>query len=587
MMFSSDKKQLQQHRSYYDAIRNSAAVIEFSSDGTIVDANESFLQTMGYSLAEIKGKHHRIFCDPAHAESSEYAEFWNSLAKGKHFSAEYQRFAKGGREVWIQASYNPVFDQKGNVTGVVKFATEVTKTRNKNAEFEGMVAAINRVQAVIEFSLDGVILNANENFLSTMGYSLEETLGKHHRIFCDPQYAQSSQYQEHWRRLRDGHFEGGRFKRITKTGEPIWIEASYNPIFDSAGKPYKIVKFATDVTDQVRQSEQFKLLSLVANETDNSVIITDKNGCIEYVNPGFTKLTGFQEVEVIGKKPGSFLQGPHTDQETVALIRRQIAAREPVYAEILNYTRDGAAYWISLAINPVFDDAGQLERFISIQANINETKLESLEFHTRLQAIGSCGSIAEWSAEGVFQQCNAFLESLSGNTSEESRLVDLSDLIEPAAMSQLRKDGKLERTIAWPTSSGEKISLDAVVSPIRELDGQIKKYVMFGVDTSARQRAIKDETQRAIGDAISSSQRISKTLTTINDISDQTKLLALNATIEAARAGDAGKGFNVVASEVKELSTRSSQAAGEISDIVRSSENSIRELASTLERLLG
>ncbi|MEM6978565.1 MAG: PAS domain-containing protein [Planctomycetota bacterium] len=582
-MFATDSD----FQGYYEAIRKSCAVIEFKPDGTIIDANDMFLTTVGYNLSEIVGQHHRIFCDADYAKSIAYQDFWKSLSAGQYASEIYQRFGKGGKEIWIQATYNPVLDRRGEVVKVVKFATDITEQQSRTADIEGKVAAISRSQAMIEFTLDGTILDANENFLATVGYTIDEIRGQHHRIFCDPDYAASVEYKRFWNKLGGGEYVCDQFKRFTKSGEPVWIEASYNPILDAAGRPYKVVKFATNITDQVKQKDAFKLLSLVANETDNAVVITDKEGRIEYTNPGFTTLTGYESDEVRGRKPGTFLQGQHTDPDTVQRIRDHIRDRKPFYDEILNYTRNGDPYWISLAINPVFGPNGELERFVSIQANIDETKLESLEFHTRLEAISACGAMAEWNADETLIDCNALLCQLTGTSDASSIRCDLSELLDASSLASLRKNGKHEGTVAWPTASGEHVSLDSVISTICDLDGKISKFVLFGVDTTARQRQIREETERAMNSAMQSSKQISDAVSTIDEISDQTKLLALNATIEAARAGEAGRGFNVVACEVKELSLRSSEAAGEIGDIVRQSEASVRNLATTLERLFG
>ena len=577
----------QKHAAYFEAIHRVSAVIEFLPDGTIVDANQNFLEATGYRLDEIKGKHHRMFCEPDYAASAEYRGLWKRLAAGEPTCDEFRRIAKGGREIWIQGSYNPIYDPRGQVVGVVKFATDITAAKRRNAEFESKVNALSRSQAVIEFDLKGNILSANENFLSAMGYQLDEIVGQHHRIFCDPKYVQTREYEMFWRSLGEGNFCSDQFKRFAKDGTEIWIEASYNPILDSEGRPFKVVKFATDITEQMKQKDQFQLLSLVANETDNSVVITDPNGYIEYTNPGFTRLTGYSGKEAIGKKPGKLLQGPHTDPETVARIRDHLQRREPFYEEILNYTRDGDPYWISLAINPVLDEHGELQRFISIQANINETKIQSLEFMTRLEAIGQCGAIAEWSADGCFADCNGFLRSIMGDSNSTEQACTVDRLLDPETRRELATGESVKCSVHWPTANGDTVTLDSVISSIRNLDGEVVKYVLFGVDATARQRAVADETDRAIQKAVDSSQRIRNAVSTIDDISDQTKLLALNATIEAARAGEAGRGFNVVATEVKDLSVRSSAAAGEIAGIVKQSERSVTELSDTLKRLLG
>ena len=232
----------------------SQAIIEFDLSGNILTANENFCRTLGYELSEIKGKHHRIFCDPTYTATPEYTAFWTSLAAGRFDAREYKRITKTGKEVWIQASYNPVFSGDKPYK-VVKFATDITAAKLKAAEDAGKLAAVSRAQAVIEFTTTGEILTANDNFLKTLGYSLSEIQGKHHAIFCEPSYTQSADYQRFWQKLACGEFVAEEFKRIGKGGKIVWIQASYNPIFDMNGKVFKVVKFATDITDRVRSVE--------------------------------------------------------------------------------------------------------------------------------------------------------------------------------------------------------------------------------------------------------------------------------------------------------------------------------------------
>ncbi|MEQ9125138.1 MAG: PAS domain-containing protein, partial [Alphaproteobacteria bacterium] len=235
---------------HLDAANRSLAIIEFDPDGAIRSANENFLAAMGYDLAEVVGRHHRIFVDPAEAASPAYEAFWQNLRAGKFASAQYRRFAKGGREIWLQATYNPLIDSEGAVTGVVKFATDITEQKRAAAEAAGKLTAISRAQAMIEFTLDGNILDANENLLNDLGFGIEEIRGQHHRMFVEKAYADSAEYQEFWAALARGQFQADEFKRFGKGGKAVWIQASYNPIFDSAGRPVKVVKFATDITAQ-------------------------------------------------------------------------------------------------------------------------------------------------------------------------------------------------------------------------------------------------------------------------------------------------------------------------------------------------
>jgi methyl-accepting chemotaxis protein len=237
----------------YQALDRVQAIIEFELDGTVVSANANFLSIFGYELDEVIGKHHRMFCDPDYVESDAYAEFWKKLGRGEFHAAEFKRLGKGSKEIWLQASYNPVFDEDGNPVRIVKFATDVTASKLQIAEFEGKIRAINRAQAVIEFELDGTVITANENFLSIFGYNLNEVVGKHHRIFCDPGYAESPEYARFWQKLGRGEYEADEFKRISKDGAEVWLQASYNPIFDIEGRPLKVVKFASDITVEVQK----------------------------------------------------------------------------------------------------------------------------------------------------------------------------------------------------------------------------------------------------------------------------------------------------------------------------------------------
>jgi methyl-accepting chemotaxis protein len=237
----------------YHALDRVQAIIEFNLDGTVVSANENFLSILGYESDEVVGKHHRIFCDPSYAQSQAYAEFWQKLGRGEYHADEFKRITKNGSEVWLQASYNPVFDKDGEPVRVVKFATDVTATKLQTAEYEGKIEAINRAQAVIEFDLEGRVITANENFLRIFGYALDEVVGKHHRIFCDPGYAETPEYTQFWQKLGRGEYEADEFKRITKDGAEVWLQATYNPIFDMEGRPLKIVKFASDITVEVQR----------------------------------------------------------------------------------------------------------------------------------------------------------------------------------------------------------------------------------------------------------------------------------------------------------------------------------------------
>ncbi|MEQ1889203.1 MAG: PAS domain-containing methyl-accepting chemotaxis protein [Alphaproteobacteria bacterium] len=224
-------------------------------DGTILTANENFLSVMGYKLEEVKGKHHSMFASTEFAKSPEYRDFWARLGRGEFEAREFERFGKGGRQVWIQASYNPIFDMNGKPFKIVKFATDITAQKLRAADVSGQLEAIGKVQAVIEFNLDGTVITANENFLSVVGYALHEVQGKHHRMFVEPAFSASQEYRDFWAKLKRGEFESQFYKRIGKGGREVFIQASYKPILDMSGNPFKVIKFATDVTDLMKTIE--------------------------------------------------------------------------------------------------------------------------------------------------------------------------------------------------------------------------------------------------------------------------------------------------------------------------------------------
>lgn len=233
------------------ALSRSQAIIEFDMDSTILAANKNFLDTVGYSLDEIKGQRHKIFVPKDEIDSPEYLAFWKKLREGKFQSAEYKRIGKDGKEIWIQATYNPITNTQGEVIKVVKFATDITEQKKQNVDFQGQMAAIHKSQAVIEFNMDGTIVTANENFLAAVGYNLDDIQGRHHKMFVEQEEAESAEYTAFWNKLREGKYQAAEYKRVGNGGKEIWIQASYNPIIGDNGKPFKVVKFATDITRQV------------------------------------------------------------------------------------------------------------------------------------------------------------------------------------------------------------------------------------------------------------------------------------------------------------------------------------------------
>ena len=350
-----------ENASKVEAISKSQAMIEFNMDGTIVTANENFLGAMGYRLEEVQGQHHSMFVEAGVKDSAEYRQFWEKLNRGEYESAEYKRIGKGGKEVWIQASYNPILDSTGKATKVIKFATDVTEQKMKSAENAGQLAAIDKAQAVIEFNMDGTIITANDNFLGAVGYRLEEIQGQHHSMFVESDFKASNEYRQFWEKLNRGEYESAEYKRIGKDGKEIWIQASYNPILDLNGKPFKVVKFASDVTQQKKDNVHNTRVRLALDAcAESCLMVADENYDLVYTNKGVNTMFEIAEGDIKQAIPGF-------SPSTVLGSNIDIFHKDPSYQRGLldkltsshETQLELGARTFALVVNPIFDEKGK------------------------------------------------------------------------------------------------------------------------------------------------------------------------------------------------------------------------------------
>jgi methyl-accepting chemotaxis protein len=537
-----DSAELSALRAQVAAIHKSQAVIEFELDGTIRTANENFLAVMGYTLAEIQGRHHSLFVEPDYRESTAYKTFWRDLGEGKSKADEFKRIGKGGREVWIQASYNPILDGKGRPCAVVKFATDVTARKLRDADVQAQINAVGKIQAMIQFNLDGTIIEANENFLKTVGYTFEEIKGRHHGMFVEPGYRESADYKQFWRELNEGKFQTGEFKRVGKGGKTVWIHGSYNPILDLNGKPFKVVKFATNITGRKRSEEAMSQVQ--------AIIEFSLDGTILHANENFLKTVGYSLDEIKGRHHSMFVDSAFRESGEYRKFWQDLNAGLFQSGDYRRVGKGGKEIWLQAIYNPIFDADGKPCKVVKNASDITGRKKAEESLKVTINVVTQNAQALASSSE----ELTAVSQQMSANSEETSTQSN----VVAAASEQVSKN------VATVATSAEEMS--ASVKEIAKNANEAAKIATQAV-------SVAEDTNKTVAKLGVSSIEIGKVIKVITSIAQQTNLLALNATIEAARAGEAGKGFAVVANEVKELAKQTATATEDISGKIEAIQN--------------